>query len=73
MKKRELFKFLCGFLAGAGVVHANIGFAIATRQAFSSTAFVAAYAPAAPDSTTDSVRAAITSQSKPAKAQISAV
>lgn len=30
MKKRELFKFLCGFLAGAGVVHANIGFAIAT-------------------------------------------
>ena len=29
MKKRELYKFLCGFLAGAGVVHANIGFGIA--------------------------------------------
>ena len=28
MKKREFFKFLCGFLAGAGVVHANMGFAI---------------------------------------------
>ncbi|WP_322859037.1 hypothetical protein U8D42_04890 [Mycobacterium europaeum] len=27
--KREVFKFLCGFLAGAGLVHANIGFAIA--------------------------------------------
>ena len=27
--KRELLKFLCGFLAGAGVVHANIGFGIA--------------------------------------------
>jgi hypothetical protein len=22
MKRREFFKFLCGFLAGAGVVHA---------------------------------------------------
>ncbi len=30
MRKREVFKFLCGFLAGAGVVHANMGFAIAT-------------------------------------------
>lgn len=30
MKLREFFKFLCGFLAGAGVVHANIGFGIAT-------------------------------------------
>ena len=29
MRRRELYKFLCGFLAGAGVVHANIGFAIA--------------------------------------------
>ncbi len=29
MKKREVYKFLCGFLAGAGLVHANIGFAIA--------------------------------------------
>ena len=29
MKRRELYKFLCGFLAGAGVVHANMGFAIA--------------------------------------------
>ncbi|MFM9035253.1 MAG: hypothetical protein ACKOQ4_13385 [Mycobacterium sp.] len=29
MKKREFFKFLCGFLAGAGVVHANMGFGIA--------------------------------------------
>lgn len=29
MRKREVFKFLCGYLAGAGVVHANIGFAIA--------------------------------------------
>ncbi len=29
MKKREFFKFFCGFLAGAGVVHANMGFAIA--------------------------------------------
>jgi len=28
--KREVFKFLSGFLAGAGVVHANIGFGIAT-------------------------------------------
>ncbi|MCW1958410.1 MAG: hypothetical protein KIH64_007665 [Mycobacterium sp.] len=27
---REFSKFLCGFLAGAGVVHANMGFAIAT-------------------------------------------
>jgi hypothetical protein len=26
--KREVYKFLSGFLAGAGVVHANIGFAI---------------------------------------------
>lgn len=30
VKKREVFKFLCGFLAGAGLVHANMGFAIAT-------------------------------------------
>lgn len=29
MKRREVYKFLSGFLAGAGVVHANIGFAIA--------------------------------------------
>ena len=29
MKRREFYKFLCGFLAGAGVVHANVGFAIA--------------------------------------------
>ena len=29
MRKREIYKFLCGFLAGAGVVHANIGFGIA--------------------------------------------
>lgn len=29
MSKREVYKFLCGFLAGAGLVHANIGFAIA--------------------------------------------
>ena len=29
MKRREFYKFLSGFLAGAGVVHANIGFAIA--------------------------------------------
>ena len=28
MKRRELSKFLCGFLAGAGVVHAKMGFAI---------------------------------------------
>jgi hypothetical protein len=28
MTRREVFKFLSGFLAGAGVVHANIGFAI---------------------------------------------
>jgi hypothetical protein len=28
MKKREVYKFLSGFLAGAGLVHANIGFAI---------------------------------------------
>jgi hypothetical protein len=28
MRKPEIYKFLCGFLAGAGVVHANIGFAI---------------------------------------------
>lgn len=29
VRKREVFKFLSGFLAGAGVVHANMGFAIA--------------------------------------------
>ncbi len=29
MRKREVYKFLSGFLAGAGVVHANIGFGIA--------------------------------------------
>lgn len=29
MAGREVFKFLCGFLAGAGLVHANIGFGIA--------------------------------------------
>jgi hypothetical protein len=29
MKRREVYKFLSGFLAGAGVVHANMGFAIA--------------------------------------------
>ena len=29
VKRREFYKFLCGFLAGAGVVHANVGFAIA--------------------------------------------
>lgn len=29
MKRREVYKFLSGFLVGAGVVHANIGFAIA--------------------------------------------
>ena len=28
MSKREVYKFLSGFFAGAGVVHANIGFAI---------------------------------------------
>lgn len=28
--RREVYKFLCGFLVGAGVVHANIGFAIAS-------------------------------------------
>lgn len=28
--RREIYKFLCGFLAGAGIVHANIGFGIAT-------------------------------------------
>ena len=28
MRKREFYKFLSGFLAGAGVVHANMGFAI---------------------------------------------
>ncbi|MBU3706622.1 MAG: hypothetical protein FGM50_08060 [Mycobacterium sp.] len=27
--KHEVLKFLSGFLAGAGVVHANVGFAIA--------------------------------------------
>lgn len=30
MARREVFKFLSGFLAGAGLVHANIGFGIAT-------------------------------------------
>ena len=30
MSRREVYKFLSGFLAGAGVVHANIGFAIVT-------------------------------------------
>ncbi|MGV0991131.1 MAG: hypothetical protein ACOYEV_14230 [Candidatus Nanopelagicales bacterium] len=30
MRKREVFKFLSGFLAGAGVVHSNIGYGIAT-------------------------------------------
>ena len=29
VNKREVYKFFSGFLAGAGVVHANIGFAIA--------------------------------------------
>lgn len=29
MKRREVYKFLSGFLAGAGLVHANIGFGIA--------------------------------------------
>jgi hypothetical protein len=29
MKRPEFYKFPCGFLAGAGVVHANMGFAIA--------------------------------------------
>ena len=29
MRRREFYKFLCGFLAGAGVVHANMGLAIA--------------------------------------------
>lgn len=29
MKLREFFKFLSGFLAGAGVVHINMGFGIA--------------------------------------------
>lgn len=29
MNRREVLKFLSGFLAGAGVVHANIGFGIA--------------------------------------------
>lgn len=28
--KREVFKFLSGFLSGAGLVHANIGFGIAS-------------------------------------------
>jgi hypothetical protein len=28
--RREVFKFLSGFLAGAGLVHANIGFGIAS-------------------------------------------
>ena len=28
MRKREVYKFLSGFLAGAGVVHASMGFAI---------------------------------------------
>ena len=30
VRKREVLKFLSGFLAGAGVVHTNIGFGIAT-------------------------------------------
>lgn len=30
MRRREFFKFLCGFFAGAGLVHANMGIAIAT-------------------------------------------
>ncbi len=30
MRRQEIYKFLCGFLAGAGVVHLNIGFGIAT-------------------------------------------
>lgn len=30
MRRREVYKFGSGFLAGAGVVHANIGFAIVT-------------------------------------------
>ena len=30
MKRREVYKFLSGFLAGAGLVHANIGFGIAS-------------------------------------------
>lgn len=30
LRKREVYKFLSGFFAGAGVVHANIGFAIIT-------------------------------------------
>lgn len=29
VRKREVCKFLSGFLAGAGVAHANMGFAIA--------------------------------------------
>ncbi len=29
MRRREFYKFLCGFLIGAGLVHANIGFTIA--------------------------------------------
>ncbi len=29
MRRQEVVKFLSGFLAGAGVVHANIGFGIA--------------------------------------------
>lgn len=29
-KRREIYKFLSGFLAGAGVVHANMGFSIAS-------------------------------------------
>ena len=29
MRRREFYKFLCGFLAGAAVVHANMGFSIA--------------------------------------------
>ena len=28
MTRREVYKFVSGFLAGAGVVHANIGIAI---------------------------------------------
>lgn len=30
MNRREVCKFLSGFLAGAGLVHANIGFGIAS-------------------------------------------
>lgn len=30
MRRREVLKFLSGFFAGAGLVHANMGIAIAT-------------------------------------------